>query len=197
MYQTVSSALHTAGYAPLRHNTQPQPRRDRRVGQHRRGTALQSAPARHTRVFLNVAYKRIAATWNKQVDILIKCQQGVDILTSLDHLHGFDNSSVNAGDSITNELSEHAVRCPRFRAAHDHRIARLPAQRGNLRDSIRTRFKIAPMTPMGQVTWVSTKPVSSLDGGQRLAHWIRQASDAAHPSRHIQHLVLGQLEPVQ
>src|SRR5215468_4748891 len=78
---------------------------------------------RYTRVFLDVAHKRIAATWDKQVDIFIKCQQGVDILTSLDHLYGFDTRRVNAGHSITNELPEHAVRGLRFRAAfHNHRI---------------------------------------------------------------------------
>src|SRR5262249_52184659 len=64
----------------------------------------------HTRVFLNVAHKRIAATWDKQVDVLIECQQGVDILTRLDHLYGLGTGSVNAGDSITNELPEHTVR---------------------------------------------------------------------------------------
>ena len=83
----------------------------------------------HTRVFLDVAHKRIAATWDEQVDILIKCQQGVDILASLDHLYGLETGNVNAGHSITNKLPEHTVRCLRFRAAfHDYRIARLPAQ---------------------------------------------------------------------
>ncbi len=84
---------------------------------------------RRPRVLLDIAHEGIATAGDKQIDIVVESQQGVDIIARFNHLHHIDTALIHAGNRRPDQLAEKPVRCLRFRTAfHNHRVARLPTQ---------------------------------------------------------------------